>query len=253
MGNVGLLLVGAVLFVNGLSSLGRVPARSAAPLNLFVGGAQVVLPTLILVQSGGDPAVIAATWPSYLFGFTYLWFGLQIVFGLEPQGFGWYSAFVAGIAAFHAVINAGDDPVFAVIWATWAIMWSLFFVLLGLGRTRVGAFDLGRFTGWFLVLLGIPTCTVSALFLIDGRWSTDAVAGLGALAALAAATVLSITLTRLGLPGPAAETAQATQAAPAAQAAPTTPDAQAAQTASAAPTAPDAVTGARTEGELAGV
>ena len=257
MGNVGLLLVGAVLFVNGLSSLGLVPARSAAPLNLFVGGAQVVLPTLILVQSGGDPAVIAATWPSYLFGFTYLWFGLQIVFGLEPQGFGWYSAFVAGIAAYHAVINAGNDPVFAVIWATWAIMWSLFFVLLGLGRTRVGTFDLGRFTGWFLVLLGIPTCTVSALFLIDGRWSTDAVAGLGALAALAAATVLSITLTRLGRPGPLGEAGGSARPAEAAASAKAAGGASApvaeAQAAQAAPTTPDAVAGARTEGELAGV
>lgn len=202
MGNVGLLLVGAVLFVNGLSSLGLVPARSAAPLNLFVGAAQVVLPTIILVQSGSDPAVLAGTWPSYLFGFTYLWFGLQILFGLEPEGFGWYSAFVAAIAGYHAVISVGSDPVFAVIWATWAAMWSLFFVLLGLGRTHVGGFDLGRFTGWFLVLLGIPTCTVSAIFLIDGRWSTDPVAGLGALAALVAATVVAVTLTRLGLPGP---------------------------------------------------
>ncbi len=202
MGNVGLLLVGAVLFVNGLSSLGLVPARSAAPLNLFVGAAQVVLPTIVLIQSGSDPAVLAATWPSYLFGFTYLWFGLQILFGIEPEGFGWYSAFVAAIAAYHAVISVGSDPVFAVIWATWAAMWSLFFVLLGLGRTRVGGFDLGRFTGWFLVLLGIPTCTVSALFLIDGRWSTSPLAGLGALAALAALTVVAVTLTRLGLPGP---------------------------------------------------
>lgn len=205
MGNVGLLLVGAVLFVNGLSSLGLVPARSAAPLNLFVGAAQVVLPTIVLVQSGSDPAVLAATWPSYLFGFTYLWFGLQIVFRIEPEGFGWYSAFVAAIAAYHAVISIGSDPVFAVIWATWAVMWSLFFVLLGLGRSRVGSVDLGRFTGWFLVLGGIPTCTVSALFLIDGRWATGPLAGGAALAALAALTVVAVTLTRLGLPGPRAE------------------------------------------------
>jgi hypothetical protein len=230
MGNVGLLLVGAVLFVNGLSSLGLVPARSAAPLNLFVGAAQVVLPTIVLVQSGSDPAVLAATWPSYLFGFTYLWFGLQIVFRIEPEGFGWYSAFVAAIAGYHAVISIGSDPVFAVIWATWALMWSLFFVLLGLGRSQVGSFDLGRFTGWFLVLAGIPTCTVSALFLIDGRWATGPLAGAAALAALAALTVVAVTLTRLGLPGRRAE---------------------ATPSATVADDAPPAV--ARTEGELAAV
>lgn len=206
MGNVGLLLVGVVLLVNGLSSLGVVPARSAAPLNIFVGSVQVVLPTIILIQHGSDPAVVSGTWPSYLFGFTYLWFGFQIIFGLEPEGFGWFSAFVAAVALFEAVTTVGTDPVFAVIWATWAVMWSLFFVLLGLGRTRVGGFDLGRFTGWFLVWLGVPTCTISALFLLDGRWSTDAVAGFGALVALAALTALSVALTRAGLPGAAAVT-----------------------------------------------
>lgn len=189
MGNVGLLLVGVVLFVNGLVSVGVVSPRSAAPLNLFVGAAQVLLPTLILVTADGNSDVINAAWPSYLFGFTYLWFGLIQIFDLDPKGFGWYSAFVAAIAAFHAVKSVGSDPVFAVIWATWAIMWTLFFVLLGLGVTTAGRLDLGYFTGWFLVLLGIPTCTVSAILLLNGVWITSAGAGLLALTALLAGAV----------------------------------------------------------------
>lgn len=196
MGNVGLLLVGVVLFVNGLVSIGIVRPRSAAPLNLFVGSAQVVLPTLILVQAGGDAGIVNGTWPSLLFGFTYLWFGLIQIFDLEPQGFGWYSVFVAAIAAFYAVKNIGTDPVFAVIWATWAIMWTLFFVLLGLGITRVRSFDLGHFTGWVLILLGIPTCTVPAIFLLNGAWTVSAVAGVAALAVLALAAGLSAALAR---------------------------------------------------------
>jgi hypothetical protein len=200
MGNVGLLLVGVVLFVNGLASLGIVSGRSAAPLNLFVGTAQVVLPTLVLLQADGDPAIINATWPSYLFGFTYLWFGLINLAGFEPQGFGWFSAFVAGIAAYEAVVAAPHDPVFAVIWLTWSIMWTLFFILLALGVQRAGRLDLGRATGWFLVLLGIPTCTVSAIFLLNDAWVTTPEAGLLALAGLAAAGVLSVLLAlpRLG-------------------------------------------------------
>lgn len=200
MGNVGLLLVGAVLFVNGVSSLGLVSARSAAPLNLFVGAAQVVLPTIVLVQHGSDPAVVAATWPSYLFGFTYLWFALLSLRGIEPQGFGFFSAFVAAVALFQAVATVGTDPVFAVIWATWAVMWSLFFVLLGLGISQVRGPDLGRATGWFLTLLGIPTCTVAAVFLIDGRWTTSPIAGLVALAGLILGAVASVLLARGGLP-----------------------------------------------------
>ena len=168
MGNVGLLLVGVVLFVNGLVSIGIVKPRSAAPLNLFVGTAQVILPTLVLVQAHDEATVINAAWPSLLFGFTYLWFGIIQIYDLEPQGFGWYSAFVAAIAVFYSVKNIGGDPVFAVIWAAWAVMWSLFFILLGLGVTHIRSFDLGRFTGWILILLGIPTCTVPALLLFHG-------------------------------------------------------------------------------------
>ncbi|OBB48375.1 AmiS/UreI family transporter [Mycobacterium sp. 852002-51961_SCH5331710] len=196
MGNVGLLLVGVVLFVNGLVSIGVVKPRSAAPLNLFVGSAQVILPTLILVQAGGDAGIVNGTWPSLLFGFTYLWFGLIQIYDLEPQGFGWYSVFVAAIAAVYAVKNIGTDPVFAVIWATWATMWTLFFVLLGLGITRVRSFDLGHFTGWVLILLGIPTCTVPAIFLLNGVWTDSPVAGVAALAVLALAAGLSAALAR---------------------------------------------------------
>src|SRR5699024_11212355 len=131
------------------------------------------LPTIVLIQAGSNTELINATWPSFLFGITYLWYGLQIIFNIETQGFGWYRAFVAGIVAFYAVTSARTDPVWAVMWATWAIMWALFFILFGLERNQVGSFDLGRFAGWFLIWLGIPTCTVSALAMLNGRWSTS--------------------------------------------------------------------------------
>ncbi|WP_124713106.1 AmiS/UreI family transporter [Mycolicibacterium nivoides] len=201
MGNIGLLLVGVVLFVNGLVSIGIVEPRGAAPLNLFVGTAQVVLPTLVLVQAGGDLGIVNATWPSYLFGFTYLWFGFIQIFDIDTRGFGWYSSFVAAVAAYYAIKSVGTDPVFAVIWASWAIMWSLFFVLLGLGVTKAGRIDLGHFTGWFLVLLGVPTCTVPAILLLNGVWPTSVAAGSVALVVLLAATALSVALSRRAAAG----------------------------------------------------
>ncbi|WP_019972825.1 AmiS/UreI family transporter [Mycobacterium sp. 141] len=200
MGNVGLLLVGVALLVNGLVSVGVVEARGAAPLNLLVGSAQVVLPTLVLIQSEGDPAIVNATWPSYLFGFTYLWFGLIQIFDLDTRGFGWFSLFVAAIAVYHAIKSIGTDSVFAVIWLTWAIMWSLFFVLMALGVTKAGRVDLGHFTGWFLVLLGVPTATVTGILLLNGQWPTSAGAGSAALAILVVATALSVALARRSAP-----------------------------------------------------
>lgn len=46
--------------------------------------------------------------------FTYLWFGLIQIYEIEMQGFGWYSAFVAAIAAYYAIKSVGNDPMFAV-------------------------------------------------------------------------------------------------------------------------------------------
>ncbi len=60
-------------------------------------------------------------------------------------------------------------------------MWSLFFLLMALGRD-----ELARFTGRFLVLLGVPTCTVSALFLLQGSWTYAPAAGWAELAGLLA-------------------------------------------------------------------
>ncbi|HEX5535339.1 MAG TPA: AmiS/UreI family transporter [Actinomycetales bacterium] len=191
MSSIGLLLVGVVLLVNGLVILKVVPERSAALLNVFVGTLQVVFPTIVLVLHDGESAVLAGTWPTYLFGITYLYYGLGIYLRLEPQGLGWFSAFVAVIAGFNAVTSVAVDPVFAVIWATWAVMWSLFFALMALGLS-----SLERFAGWFLVLLGPATCTVPALFQLRNLWSTSTTAGLLTLFVVAALTAVAFALGR---------------------------------------------------------
>ena len=86
MGSVGLLYVGAVLAINGLMLLGHVEARSAAPLNLFVGALQVVTPTYLIFTSGGDAATILGASGIYLFGFTYLYVGINLLAGLDGTG-----------------------------------------------------------------------------------------------------------------------------------------------------------------------
>ena len=192
MGNVGLLYVGAVLFVNGLMLLDVVPARSAAVLNLFVGALQCVLPTVMLVMAAGDPAAVLAASGLYLFGFTYLYVGIVNLTGLEPQGIGWFSLFVAGGAVVYSALSftVVNDPVFGVIWLAWAVLWLLFFLVLGLRRAR-----LTRFTGWSVVLLSQPTCTRPAFLMLSGNYRTSpgiaAIWAVGLAALLLVARVLS--------------------------------------------------------------
>ncbi|MGW0160984.1 AmiS/UreI family transporter [Mycobacterium sp. NPDC003323] len=171
MNNVGLLYVGAVLFVNGLMLLGRVPARSAAVLNLFVGALQCVVPTVMLIQAAGDAAATLAASGLYLFGFTYLYVGVVNLAGLEPEGLGWFSLFVALAAVVYSMLSftISGDPVFGVIWLAWAVLWTLFFLVLGLGRE-----ELTSFTGWAVTLLSLPTCAVPAFLALTGGYRTSA-------------------------------------------------------------------------------
>jgi hypothetical protein len=167
MGSVGLLYVGAILFLNGLMLLGLVEARAAAPLNLFVGGLQVITPTYLIFTSGGDANTILSASGIYLFGFTYLYVGFNLLGGLDGTGLGWFSAFVAGCAVVFAGLNFGRfaDPAFGVIWLYWAVLWGLFFVVLGLKRE-----ELTRFTGVIAIVAGIFSGAVPAFMLLTGVW-----------------------------------------------------------------------------------
>lgn len=182
MNNVGLLYVGAVLLINGLMLLGHVPARSAAVLNLFVGALQCVTPTVLIIQAGNDTAAIFGASGLFLFGFTYLYVGIVNLAGLEPEGIGWFSLFVAVAALVYAGFSFGSDPVFGVIWLCWALLWTLFFLVLGLGREQ-----LTRFTGWAVVLLSQPTATVPAFLAMTGNYRST---GGDALVAAVVAVVL---------------------------------------------------------------
>ncbi|WP_346621787.1 AmiS/UreI family transporter [Blastococcus montanus] len=167
MASVGLLYVGAVLILNGLMLLGRVDARAAAPLNFFVGALQVITPTYLIITSGGDPDTILGASGLYLFGFTYLYVGWNLLGDLDGTGLGWFSAFVAASALVFAGLNFGrqDDPAFGVIWLYWAVLWGLFFVVLGLKKE-----EWTRFTGLVAVVAGVFTAAVPAFMLLTGIW-----------------------------------------------------------------------------------
>ena len=70
----------------------------------------------------------------------------------------------------YAGLNFGrfDDPAFGVIWLYWAVLWGLFFLVLGLKRE-----ELTRFTGAVAVVAGVITCAVPAFMLLVGVWAPN--------------------------------------------------------------------------------
>lgn len=167
MGNVGLLYVGAILFINGCALLGWVRGNGAVPLNIFVGLLQVLTPTYLIFTAGGDTDIIFGASGLYLFGFTYLYVAMNTIWGFEGTGLGFFSLFVAVAAVGYAVVNVVTyrDYAFAVIWLLWAYLWWLFFQLLG--RDRAG---LTAWTGVVAAVEGWFTAAVPAFLLLTGWW-----------------------------------------------------------------------------------
>jgi putative amide transporter protein len=174
MGLVGLLYVGAVLFINGLLLIGVVDGRAAAPINLFVGALQVVTPTYLIFTANNDPLVVLGASGLYLFGFTYLYVGIGLLADLDTTGVGWFSLFVAVMTLGYSYANfaiLGDRP-FGVIWLMWGFLWALFFVLLGLKHDW-----LMRYTGWVTIIQAWVTAAIPAFLLLTDLWRyEDAIA-----------------------------------------------------------------------------
>lgn len=184
MSDVGLFYVGAALIINGLMLVGRIPEKAAAPLNFFVGALQVITPTFLIMTAGGDRTIIAGAAGIYLFGFTYLWVGINIVTGWPGEGLGWFSLYVAFAAVgYAAYLWQTGARVFVVIWIVWALLWFLFFLVLGLGRA-----ELTRFTGYLAIAEGVFTAAVPAALAITGLWRDSN----GAALATAVAAVIGL-------------------------------------------------------------
>lgn len=167
MANVGLLFVGAVLFMNGLMLLGKVDSRAAAIFNLFVGGLQVLTPTYLIIAANDDPKRIMLASGIFLFGFTYLYVGIGLLIGLDTTGVGYYSLFVAIVALGYSFVSfrlVNDKP-FGVIWLYWAFLWFLFFLLLGLKIET-----LTTYVGWVTAIEGWVTGVIPAYLLLTGYW-----------------------------------------------------------------------------------
>ena len=116
MAAVGLLYVGAVLFVNGLALAGLVRGTSMIPMNLFVGILQVITPLYLIFTANGNQATIVGASGLFLFGFTYLYVAMNNAFNLDGTGLGWFCLFVvfsACIYSFWNFTHAGalDQPV----------------------------------------------------------------------------------------------------------------------------------------------
>jgi putative amide transporter protein len=196
MSSVGLLFVGAVLFMNGLLFLGKADVKAVAVFNLFVGGLQTAIP-FYLIATAHTPNDILQAAGLFLFGFTYLYVGIVNLAGFKADGIGWYSLWVAALATgfgLTTILRFNDTPT-GLLWLQWAVLWGVFWVVLALGVTRLTAV-----AGWLTLILSMTTCTIPGFLFLLGDWGK--VPTWAVLASIVATGIVLLPLTRRALAEP---------------------------------------------------
>ena len=119
---VCLLFVGIVLINNGTCTLLQIDGKSAAVMNLFVGGLSVFINFVSLTQGN-----YYAAGTGLLFGFTYLFVAFNNIFGLDGRPFAVFSTFVAINAVVFGFVEGitGSEALGIRPDLRWALIWWL--------------------------------------------------------------------------------------------------------------------------------
>lgn len=158
---VVLLYVGVVLILNGISRLYRIDERSASVMNLFTGGLSLIINVIAVIQ--GD---FFSTATGLLFGFTYLFIGINGIFNLDKRPYAWYSLFVAINTlpcAYLSYFQDGDWRM-SVIWLLWGLLWLTAFIEIVLRK------NLGKFVPYLAIFDGIFTAWIPGFMMLINLW-----------------------------------------------------------------------------------
>jgi hypothetical protein len=166
---IGLVLwfTGFIFTLNGINILGKMEPKEIGVLDLIFGSFIVVCMIIAMVfQLFGE-----GTWHVVggvlLFGFTFLALGFVNLMGLDGRGSGYYCLFVAilTLPIAQKSFSAGDWR-FGICWLIWGFYWFLFFLILGLGKTKIAHPVLG----WSIIAVGSFTVVIPGYMILRGWW-----------------------------------------------------------------------------------
>lgn len=166
MANVGLLLSGAVLFLNSLMLRGKAEAKSVAIFNFFVGILQIIIPLYLIMVSDQNHWTIYNHTATFLFGLTFLYVSFTFYKGMDGSGLGWFCAWGTMIAIFYAFVSAihFNNYVLTLTWIMWAFLWYLFYVL------NIPKKPVADYVGKVTLIQSFVTLTFPALLSLIGIW-----------------------------------------------------------------------------------
>lgn len=157
---VAMLFIGMILIVNAIWLQGKVDTKDVGIFNLLVG----TLTMIIALNTGLRDGVMPLSAGLTLFGFTYLWVGLNAVRGAEDQRALGYFCLLVAITTIPYAIKAymGGDIGWTFEWITYGILWFLFYMTLTLQNTAISGL-----TVFMTYFVGIEVAITGWLYLYD--------------------------------------------------------------------------------------
>ncbi|MHC5656177.1 AmiS/UreI family transporter [Stappia sp.] len=162
-----LLYVGAVLFLNGLWLMGKIQDREIVVINVVSGVVTFGVALSSAFGANADATSVKAGALTLLFTTTYLWVAYNRIVSVDGRGLGWFSLFVAITVVPVAAQSLASAQTFGEVWlglnwAIWAVLWFMYFLLLGLQKPVL------RATALLTLVAGIVTGWMPGYLLLDG-------------------------------------------------------------------------------------
>ena len=169
LAGLGLFWVGAVLFCNGLWVLNKIGDKEISVIDVFVGLLTLLISLYLAFGPGANLESVKGATFLLLFTFTYFWVAWNRWNGADGRGLGWFCLFVAITCApiFVQTLLQSHGNFWqiwlAINWASWGVLWFLFYLILARGRT-----ELSKVTGTLCTAEGIYTGWIPGYLLVTG-------------------------------------------------------------------------------------
>lgn len=166
MGAVILIIAGGIFFINALFLYGMLEGKSVGFSNYAFGAILGALTLYVGFTAGNNLGALLTTAMVFLFVLFYIKLGGVLVQGQDGKALGWFclyaTIFVLLCAYYYFAIT--PDVRFAIFSLSWALLFFVSFLTLGLGKAY------GKVVATILLVEAFVTLQIPGFLMLAGKW-----------------------------------------------------------------------------------
>lgn len=165
MSNAVLVLLAAVLVVNGQFLAGKVDAKSVWPVNIIIGVITIICALYIgLTSSQGDASAFVAAL-LLLFGVVFVMMGINLLTDLDGKSMGYYCLYGVPVCLIwsYTFFTSIGSQTFGVFCLIWAVLFALFAGILAFQKDSWAGF-----TSKYCFITAFATLLIPAALSFNG-------------------------------------------------------------------------------------